>query len=85
MRGRSGAAGCEVQLAWVVVRLLGSLISAIKLALALSGRREEAIAEFENFVEKNRGSNGFSQDIVARRKWIELFRSGGNPFADGIK
>jgi len=55
------------------------------LALALSGRREEAIAEFEYFVENAKGIERYARDISVRRKWIESLRSGGDPFVGGIQ
>ena len=55
------------------------------LALALSGRREEAIAEFDYFIDRAWGIDQFARTIALRRKWIATLRSGGNPFADGIQ
>jgi WD40 repeat protein len=54
-------------------------------ALALSGRRDEAIAEFEYFVTNVQGIERFALDIPVRRKWIELLRSGKDPFRDGLE
>jgi tetratricopeptide (TPR) repeat protein len=55
------------------------------LALALSGRREEAIAEFNYFIENAQGIERFARSIALRRKWIESLRSGEDPFATGIQ
>jgi hypothetical protein len=54
-------------------------------ALALAGRRDEAIAEFDYFVKHAEGIERFARNIPVRRKWIELLRAGKDPFADGIK
>ena len=55
------------------------------LALALSGRREEAIAEFQYFIQNEQGVERFSRSIVVRQKWIESLRSGQDPFAEGFE
>jgi WD40 repeat protein len=55
------------------------------LALALSGKREEAIADFEYFIQNTQGIERFAQSVALRRKWVETLRSGGDPFASGIQ
>jgi WD40 repeat protein len=54
-------------------------------ALALVGRREEAIAEFEYFIKNTEGIERFAHDIPVRQKWIELLRSGQEPFTDAFQ
>lgn len=54
-------------------------------ALALAGRRDEAIAEFEYFIRGAQGIERFARDIPVRRKWIELLRSGKDPFTGPIE
>jgi hypothetical protein len=51
-------------------------------ALALAGRRDKAIAEFEYFIRNVQGIERFAQDIPVRRKWIEILQSGKDPFTD---
>ena len=55
------------------------------LALALSGRRDVAIAEFEFFIENAQGIERFARNINIRREWIETLRTGGAPFAGDIQ
>ncbi len=52
------------------------------LALALLGRSEEAISEFEAFLEKLRDQDteAYQKYAPARLGWIEALRSGENPF-----
>jgi WD40 repeat protein len=54
-------------------------------ALALGGRRDEAIAEFEYFIRNAQGIERFAKDIPVRQQWIELLRSGKDPFAGAIE
>lgn len=54
-------------------------------ALALAGRRDEAITEFGYFVTHAQGIERFALDIPVRRKWIELLRSGKDPFPGGVQ
>jgi WD40 repeat protein len=51
-------------------------------ALALAGRRDKAIAEFEYFIRNVQGIERFAQDIPVRRKWIEILQSEKDPFTD---
>ena len=52
------------------------------LVLALSGRREAAIEEFNYFIARAQGSERFAHDIAVRQAWIAALRSGQDPFAD---
>lgn len=53
--------------------------------LALLGRREEAIQDFEFFLKNVQGIERFARDVPVRQRWIELLRSGNDPFTDGIE
>ena len=53
--------------------------------LALLGRREEAVQDFEFFLKNVRGIERYARDVPVRQRWIELLRSGKDPFADGIE
>jgi tetratricopeptide (TPR) repeat protein len=52
------------------------------LALALLGRSDEAISEFEAFLEKLQGQDpeAYQRFAPSREGWIEALRSGENPF-----
>jgi WD40 repeat protein len=52
------------------------------LVLALSGRREAAIEEFNYFIAHARGIERFAHDIAIRQAWIAALRSGRDPFVD---
>src|SRR5262249_54402382 len=54
-------------------------------ALALAGRRDEAIADFEYFIRNAQGIERFAHAIPVRRKWIELLRLGKDPFTVAIE
>ncbi len=54
-------------------------------ALALLGRRKEAIADFEFFVKAEATNPLLKDDLERRRKWIQTLRDGKYPFTDGIE
>lgn len=54
-------------------------------ALALAGRREEAIAEFEYFIKHAEGIERFANVIPLRRTWVEMLRTGKDPFTGPIQ
>ncbi|TQK03493.1 trypsin-like peptidase domain-containing protein [Herbaspirillum sp. SJZ107] len=49
-------------------------------ALVLLNRNEEAIAEFEYFVEHAQGIERFANMIQVRRQWLQRLRAGQEPF-----
>jgi WD40 repeat protein len=53
--------------------------------LALAGRREEAIAEFEYFIKHAESIERFANVIPVRRTWVEMLRTGKDPFTSDIE
>ena len=52
------------------------------LALALLGRQQEAISEFEGFLKRlqEQDPEGYARFAPSRQRWIEALQSGQNPF-----
>jgi WD40 repeat protein len=54
-------------------------------ALALLGRREEAIADFEFFVKTEATNTLFADAVERRKQWIQDLRSNKDPFRERIE
>lgn len=54
-------------------------------ALALLGRKQEAIADLRFFVAAFASDTIYAESVATRRRWIEALEAGRNPFVNGLQ